>query len=86
MVTAKNSSLPWMHLPLGLDAEAAQQRHVGGEQLGDTAAVRGGVDVQDPGALERLGEGADALDDLGADDLRVVAELLLEERDALEHG
>ena len=49
-------------LPLGVDADAAQQRHVGGEQLGDAAAVRGGVDVEDPGAPQRLGERADALD------------------------
>ena len=33
-----------------------QQRHVRREQLGDAAAVRGGVDVQDPRAPERLGQ------------------------------
>ena len=38
------------HLPLGVDADIAEQRDVGGEQLGDAAAVRGRVDVQHPGA------------------------------------
>ena len=42
------------HLPVGVDPDAAQQRDVGGEQLGDTTAVGGGVDVQDPGTLQRL--------------------------------
>ena len=74
------------HLPLGLDAEIAQQRDVGGEQLGDAAAVRGGVHVQDPGTGERRGGGADALDRLVARDLAVVVEVLLQEWDAFEHG
>ena len=50
------------HLPVGVDADAPEQRHVGGEQLGDAAAVRGGVEVEDPRALERLGQLADAVD------------------------
>ena len=62
----------------------AQQRHVGGEQLGDAAAVRGGVDVQHPRALQRLGELADALDESGLDDAGVVVEVLVEQRDAFE--
>ena len=53
------------HLPLGFHADAAQQRHVGGEELGDAAAVRGGVEVEDPGALQRLGQRVDAVDDVG---------------------
>ena len=44
------------HLPVGVDADAAEQRHVGREQLGDAAAVGGGVDVEDPRALQRLGQ------------------------------
>ena len=44
------------HLPLGLHADAAQQRDVGREQLGDAAAVRGGVEVEHPGALQGLRE------------------------------
>ena len=72
-------------LPLGLDPEAAQERDVGGEQLGDAAAVRGGVDVEDPGTPEGLGERTDALDRLDAGDLFVVSQLLLQQRDALEH-
>ena len=51
LVTAKNSSLPWITCHSASMPRLAEQRHVGGEQLGDTAAVRGGVDVQDPGAL-----------------------------------
>ena len=72
-------------LPLGLDAEIAQQRDVGGEQLGDAAAVGRGVDVEDPGADERRGGGADPLDRLVARDLAVVVEVLLQEGDAFEH-
>ena len=73
-------------LPLGLDAEIAEQRDVGREELGDAAAVRGGVDVEDPGTGERRGGGADALDRLVAGDLAVVVEVLLEKGDAFEHG
>ena len=74
------------HLPVGVDADAAQQRHVGGEQLGDAAAVRGGVDVQHARALQRLRQLADLVDDLGADHPRVVVDVLLEQGDAVEHG
>ena len=42
------------HLPLGFEADVAGERDVGGEQFGDTAAVRGRVDVQDAGTLEGL--------------------------------
>jgi hypothetical protein len=58
---------------------------VGGEQLGDAAAVGGGADVQHPGALERRGGGPDVGDDVRPDDLGVVVELLLEKRYPLEH-
>ena len=64
----------------------AQQRDVGREQLGDAAAVRGRVDVQDPGALQRFGQLADAFDASRADDVRVVVEVLVEKRDTFEHG
>ena len=43
-------------LPLGLDAEVAEQRNVGGEELGDAAAVGGRVHVEHPLARERRGE------------------------------
>ena len=43
---------------------------MGREQLGDAAAVGGGVDVEDPRAPERLGQLADALDRVRADDAR----------------
>ncbi len=72
-------------LPLGVDPEALQERHVRGQQLGDAAPVRGGVDVQDPGAPKGLGESTDALDGLGPGDLFVVTQLLFQQRDALEH-
>ena len=51
-------------LPLGVDADAAEQRHVGGEQLGDAAAVGGGADVQDPCPRERRRGLADLRDGL----------------------
>ena len=86
LVTAKNSSLPWITCHSASIPRLAQQRHVGGEQLGDATAVGGGVDVEDPGAPQRLGQRPDALDRLDADDLRVVVEVLLEERDAFEHA
>ena len=86
LVTAKNSSLPVHHLPVGVDPDAAQQRDVGGEQLGDAAAVRGGVQVEHPRALQRLGEGPDPVDHVDADHARVVVEVLLEQGDTIEHG
>ena len=72
-------------LPLRLDAEAAQERDVGREELGHATAVRGGVDVEHPRPPERLGQGPDALDRLDAGDLLVVSQLLFEERHAFEH-
>ena len=74
------------HLPVGVDADAAQQGDVGGEELGDAAAVRGGVDVQHPRTLEWFRQFADLVDDLRADHPRVVVEVLLEQGDAVEHG
>ncbi len=59
---------------------------MGGEQLGDAAAVRGGVDVEHPRALERFRQLADLVDDVRADHARVVVEVLLEQGDAFEHG
>ena len=56
------------------------------EQLGHTAAVGGGAEVQDPSAPQRLGRLADLGDGLGADHVDVLVELPLEERDALEHS
>ena len=50
------------HLPVGVDADAAEQRDVGGQQLGDAAAVRGRVDVEHPRAPQRFGERSDAFD------------------------
>jgi len=72
-------------LLLRLDAEIAEQRDVGGEELGDTAPVRGGVDMQDPGTGEGRRGGPDALDRLVAGDLPVVVEVLFEKGDAFEH-
>ena len=74
------------HLPLGVDADAAEQRHMGGEQLGDAAAVRGCVDVEDPLAGEWPAELADAFERFGPDDVQVVVELLFQQRDAFEHA
>ncbi len=38
------------HLPFRVDAEILQQRDMGGQQLGDPAAVRSGVHVEHAGA------------------------------------
>ena len=38
------------HLPVGVDADAAEQGDVGRQQLGDAAAVRGRVEVEHPRA------------------------------------
>ena len=74
------------HLPVGIDADAAEQGDVGGEQLGDAAAVRGGVEVEHPRPRRGCGELADPFDDIAPDDARVVVEVLFEQRDAVEHG
>ncbi len=83
---AKNSSLPWMTCHSDFHADAAQQRHVGREELGDATAVGGGAEMEDPGTTQRLGGLADLSDGLRADDVGVLVELLLEKRDALEHS
>ena len=75
------------HLPVGVDADAAQQRDVGGQQLGDAAAVRGGVEVEDPRALQRLRRARGSVRSTSTpDDARVVVEVLFEQRDTVEHG
>ena len=56
------------------------------EDLRDAAAERRRRDVQDPLALEGLGERADLLGDLAADDVRVVREVLRSDEDGLQHG
>ena len=72
-------------LPVGVEADAAQERDVGGQELGDTSAVRRGVEVEDPLSGQWAGELADPLDGVGSDDVGVVVELLLEQRDAVQH-
>ena len=72
-------------LPLGFDAQAAQERHVRREELGHASAVGGGVDVEDPRAAKRLGQLDDPLDRIGAGDVLVVRQLLFQQRDAFEH-
>ena len=59
---------------------------MGGQELGDAAAVCSGVHVQHPRALERSRQLADLFDHVGADHRRVVVEVLLEQGDAVEHG
>ena len=72
------------HLPLGLDAEVAQQRDVGREQLGDAAAVRGRVHVEHSLARERRRELPNSLERSGFDRVCVVVEVLVEQRHAFE--
>ena len=50
------------HLPVGVEADVAHQRHERVEDLRDAAAERGGAHVQHPLARERLGQLADLLD------------------------
>ena len=61
------------HDPAGVDSDAADVREQGLEELGDTAAGRGGVDVHDPAPGEAgAGRGSGALEverPLGPDQL-----------------
>ena len=50
------------HVPVGVEADVAHQRHDRVEDLRDAAAESGGADVQDAVPLQRLGQLADALD------------------------
>ncbi len=58
-------------LPVGPEADVVHERDQRGEDLGDAAAERGGVDVQDARALEPIGEAQDLLRALIADDAAV---------------
>ena len=60
-------------LPVALQPDVAHQRHERVEDLGDAAAHRGRVDVQDPLALERLGQLVDLFDQCLAGEVPVVA-------------
>ena len=74
------------HLPVGVDADAAEQRDVRREQLGDAAAVRGRVEVEHPGPCSGAASSRIRSIDIDPDDARVVVEVLFEQRDAFEHG
>ena len=74
------------HLPLGLDPDAAEQRHVRRQQLGDTAAVGGGADVEHARPAERLGRLTDLGHGVSASDVGIEVEFFLEKRDPLEHS
>ena len=73
------------HLPVGVEAGVAHQRHDRVEDLRDAAAERGRADVQDAVALERLRERADLLAQLFAGDVGVVGQRLVAEGDFLKH-
>ena len=73
------------HVPVGVEADVAHQRHDRVEDLRDAAAEGGRADVEDALALERLRQLADPLDQLLAGDVRVVGEGLLAECDFLKH-
>jgi hypothetical protein len=72
--------------PLGVQPEIAQKRHLGAEDLGHSAAVGRGVEVQDAQAAERLGQPAELGDGVGARRLDVVGERRTTEIDGLEHA
>ena len=73
------------HLPLRLDADVVHERDEGVEDLRDAAAEGGGGEVQDPQALEVLGQLADLLHEVLAGQVRVVGEALVAYRYRLEH-
>ena len=77
--------LPEDHLPVGVEADVAHQRHQRVEDLRYAPAERGRAHVQDRLALQRLGELADALDQPATGDVGVVGERLLAERNLLKH-
>jgi hypothetical protein len=72
------------HVPLGVDTHVAQESNVRREQLGDAAAVRGGVEMQYAGALQRFGQAPNPIEDSGFDDVGVIVEVLVEQRYAFE--
>ena len=65
------------HVPVGVDADVAHQRHDRVEDLRDAAAEGGGADVQNAVALHRLRQLANPFDRLLAGDVGVVGEGLL---------
>ena len=73
-------------LPLGLEPDVAHERDERVEDLGHAAAERRGTQVDDAAALERAGELADLLDEVAPDDVGVVGEALVGERDGLQQG
>ena len=73
------------HVPVGVDAGVAHQRHDRVEDLRDAPAEGGGADVEHALPLQRLGQLADALGQLLAGDVPVVGERLLAEGDFLKH-
>ena len=73
------------HAPLGLDADVVQQRDQGVLDLGDAAAEGGGREMDDPLALERLGQSANLVHEAARRDRRVVAQSLVTDVYELEH-
>ncbi|CAB4991088.1 unannotated protein [freshwater metagenome] len=64
------------HVPLGIDAHAAEQGDMSGEQFRDSASVGRGVEVEHAGSLERLGQSPNLFNYLISDHGRVVFEVL----------
>ena len=59
---------------MDVEADVPHEWHQGVEDLGHTAAERGGAHVQHPFALEGGSELADLLDQPSPDEMRVVGE------------
>ena len=74
------------HDPRRLDAEVVHQRDLRLEQLGDTAAVGGAADVQDPEPLELPRRLSEAIEGLLPCRLRVLRHTLGLDRDDREHA
>jgi hypothetical protein len=72
-------------LPLDLEADVAHQRDQRVEDLRHPAAEGGGAELDNALALQRLGELSDLLDQRAADDVGVVGQALMGQRDGLKH-
>jgi hypothetical protein len=72
------------HLPLDVQPEVAEERHARAQQLGDAAAVRRGVQLQDPCTAQALGLAVERLQDVDRDDVEVRGKRTLPDLHGLE--
>ncbi len=77
--------VPRQDVPLGVQAEAALQGHEGMEDLGDAAAVRGGVQVEDARVLKRRGSLLDLRDHVIPDERSILVDRLRAQLHPVSH-